>query len=110
MRFRAETTPLLVVNVEDIRGFYNSGADYYMQKGGNPIALFAELRHYIILAVEWKRREEQLALANERMESIIRNNSDAFAFSTLTERLFLSTTNLRRSMAGSRKRSSGRGY
>ncbi len=58
----------------------NSGADYYMQKGGNPIALFAELHHYIILAVERKRREEQLALANERMESIIRNTSDAFAF------------------------------
>ncbi len=57
----------------------NSGADYYMQKGGNPSSLFAELNYYLKLSVEKRRKERQIALTNERLESLIENTSDAFA-------------------------------
>ncbi|MDH2906051.1 MAG: response regulator, partial [Methanomassiliicoccales archaeon] len=57
----------------------NSGADYYMQKGGNPSSLFAELNYYLKLSVEKRRKERQIALTNERLESLIENMSDAFA-------------------------------
>ena len=57
----------------------NCGADYYMQKGGDPSSLFAELNHYIKLSVEKRRKEEQIKQASERLESIIENTSDAFA-------------------------------
>jgi PAS domain S-box-containing protein len=39
----------------------NSGADYYIQKGGNPRAQFAELSHKIRLAVNFRRVERKIA-------------------------------------------------
>ncbi|MDO9538525.1 MAG: PAS domain S-box protein, partial [Methanocalculus sp.] len=39
----------------------NSGADYYIQKGGNPRAQFAELSHKIRLAVHSRRAERKIA-------------------------------------------------
>ena len=35
----------------------NNGADFYLQKGGDPTAQFAELAHKIRQAVAWKRAE-----------------------------------------------------
>ncbi|HUL40192.1 MAG TPA: PAS domain S-box protein, partial [Methanomassiliicoccales archaeon] len=41
----------------------NQGADFYLQKGGDAKAQFAELAHNIRLAVEKKKRAEALGLA-----------------------------------------------
>ncbi len=38
----------------------NSGADFYLQKGGNPLAQFTELEYKIRQAVRRKKAEESL--------------------------------------------------
>ncbi|KAF1073700.1 response regulator [Methanogenium sp. MK-MG] len=48
----------------------NSGASYYLQKGGDPKAQFAELSHKINLAVEKRNTEEQLLLDEQRLEAL----------------------------------------
>lgn len=49
----------------------NNGASYYLQKGGDPIAQFAELSHKITLAVEKRNIEEQLRLDERRLEALV---------------------------------------
>jgi len=49
----------------------NSGASYYIQKGGNPKAQFTELIHKISLAIEKRRTEEQLRLDEQRLEALV---------------------------------------
>lgn len=46
----------------------NSGADFYLQKGGDPRSQFAELVHKIRLAVERSRRERALAITRYAVE------------------------------------------
>lgn len=46
----------------------NSGADFYLQKGGDPISQFAELIHKIRLAVERFRREGALEVTRYSVE------------------------------------------
>ena len=53
----------------------NSGADYYLQKGGEPIAQYVELEHKIILAIQRRQTtvslqesQKQLAEINARLE------------------------------------------
>jgi hypothetical protein len=41
----------------------NNGADFYLQKGGETRAQFAELSHWIKLAVRRKRAMESLTIA-----------------------------------------------
>ncbi len=55
----------------------NNGADYYVQKGGEPNALFAELTHYIRLAVGRREKENELRDVSSRLESFMENTSDA---------------------------------
>jgi len=45
----------------------NSGADFYLQKGGEPKSQFAELSHKIRQAVNRKRAEEALLRKNEEL-------------------------------------------
>ncbi|OPX65361.1 MULTISPECIES: response regulator [unclassified Methanoregula] len=49
----------------------NNGADYYLQKGGDPVAQFAELSHQVRLAVRRKRTEQALADSERRLQEII---------------------------------------
>lgn len=49
----------------------NSGASYYIQKGGDPGAQFAELSHKIILAIEKRNTDEQLRLDEQRLEALV---------------------------------------
>ena len=49
----------------------NSGASYYLQKGGDPVSQFAELSHKIMLAVEKREVEEQLRLDEQRLEALV---------------------------------------
>lgn len=54
----------------------NCGADYYIQKGGDPKSQFAELTHKILLAVEKKRSEKALSEANEYKNRLIESHID----------------------------------
>ncbi|MBN1431980.1 MAG: response regulator [Methanomicrobiaceae archaeon] len=54
----------------------NCGADYYIQKGGDPKAQFAELTHKILLAVDKKRSEKALSEANEYKNRLIEAHID----------------------------------
>ena len=51
----------------------NNGADYYLQKGGDPTSQFAELAHKIKLAVSLKKAERKLS----DLASIVENSDDA---------------------------------
>ncbi|OPX66501.1 MAG: osmolarity response regulator [Methanoregulaceae archaeon PtaB.Bin056] len=46
----------------------NSGADFYLQKGGDPKSQFAELSHKIRLAVERKRNERSLQITRHSVD------------------------------------------
>ncbi len=55
----------------------NNGADFYMQKGGNPKSLFREMAHYISICSEKKRNEEELLSTKERLESFVHNTAES---------------------------------
>jgi PAS domain S-box-containing protein len=54
----------------------NSGADYYIQKGGDARSQFAELTHKILLSIEKKRSEKALSEANEYKNRLIESHID----------------------------------
>ncbi|MDD1727910.1 MAG: PAS domain S-box protein [Methanospirillum sp.] len=54
----------------------NSGADYYLQKGGNPSAQFSELYNMVSKAVEKKRAENEIRRINHHLNSIINHLPD----------------------------------
>ena len=49
----------------------NNGADFYLQKGGEPRSQFAELEHKIRVAVEKRKFEEKLSDSERRFSDII---------------------------------------
>lgn len=49
----------------------NGGADYYVQKGGNPNALFAALSHNIHLIVKHKKAEAELRREREFSSALL---------------------------------------
>ncbi len=55
----------------------NNGADFYLQKGGEPKSQFVELVHKIRTAVDKKRTEDQLDESKQRMADIINFLPDA---------------------------------
>lgn len=55
----------------------NSGADFYLQKGGDPVAQFAELEYKIKLSVERRRTLDELSESRQRMIDIIDHLPDA---------------------------------
>jgi len=54
----------------------NSGADFYLQKGGDPSAQFAELVHKVRQATSQKRAEEALRESEETTRVHIENSFD----------------------------------
>jgi PAS domain S-box-containing protein len=54
----------------------NNGADFYLQKGGEPKSQFVELAHKIRTAVGRRRTEEALAESEERFRGITERISD----------------------------------
>ena len=54
----------------------NSGADFYLQKGGNPQAQFTELEYKIRQAVRRKKAEESLRQREERLRSVLNTAPD----------------------------------
>jgi PAS domain S-box-containing protein len=49
----------------------NNGADFYLQKGGDPKAQFAELEHKIRLSVEQRRIKTDLVESRQRLADIL---------------------------------------
>jgi len=57
----------------------NSGADFYLQKGGDPKSQFAELSNKILYAVARRRSEMKLAHTFDLMRYIIEHNNASVA-------------------------------
>ncbi len=55
----------------------NEGADFYLQKGGDPVPQFAELAHKIRLAVQQKKAEASIRDHERREQEIINFLPDA---------------------------------
>jgi len=55
----------------------NNGADYYLQKGGNPKAQFAELRNMLIQAAGRRRIEDELKQSEERYRNVVEDQTEA---------------------------------
>ncbi|MFA4859662.1 PAS domain S-box protein [Methanoregula sp.] len=61
----------------------NNGADFYLQKGGDPKAQFAELRHKLLIALDRRRAVDALRNSEQRLADIINFLPDAtFAINT----------------------------
>ena len=54
----------------------NNGADFYLQKGGDPKAQFAELSHKIRQAVRRRVAEQELRKSEERYRSIVNDQTE----------------------------------
>jgi PAS domain S-box-containing protein len=54
----------------------NEGADFYVQKGGDPGAQFAELAHQTWVAIERRATERALEERERRFRALIQNSSD----------------------------------
>jgi PAS domain S-box-containing protein len=55
----------------------NNGANFYLQKGGEPRSQFAELEHKVRLAIEGRRNADELLESQQRMADIINFLPDA---------------------------------
>jgi hypothetical protein len=55
----------------------NSGADFYLQKGGEPGAQFAELSHKIKSAVSRQRADDTLRKSDEKYRHLIEHSNEA---------------------------------
>ena len=55
----------------------NSGADFYLQKGGDISSQFAELTHFIKSAVENRKAEEELIEMERKLASFFAHTPDA---------------------------------
>jgi PAS domain S-box-containing protein len=54
----------------------NSGADFYLQKGGDPVAQFAELRHKVLSAIANHQAEEKIRQKTEELDKFFENALD----------------------------------
>jgi PAS domain S-box-containing protein len=76
LRHRGNTTPFIIFTgkgrEEVVIEALNSGADFYIQKGGEPVSQYAELAHKIRQAVQ-RRRAEKSVRDHERREADILN-------------------------------------
>jgi PAS domain S-box-containing protein len=54
----------------------NEGVDFYVQKGGDPMAQFAELAHQTQVAIERRTTERALEENERRFRALIQNSSD----------------------------------
>lgn len=48
----------------------NNGADFYLQKGGDPTAQFAELTHKLRQAIRWRHAEEEKSITEKKFSEV----------------------------------------
>jgi PAS domain S-box-containing protein len=81
LRTRGDETPFIIFTgkgrEEVVIEALNAGADFYLQKGGNPKAQFAELSNKIHYAVSRKRAEYSLAMSEEKYRHLIEHSNEA---------------------------------
>jgi PAS domain S-box-containing protein len=56
-----------------------NGADFYLQKGNDSDAMYAELEHKVLAAVERRQAREALAAGEERYRALIETTGTGFA-------------------------------
>jgi len=61
----------------------NNGADFYLQKGGDPTSQFAELANMIMQAHSRKKGEQTLRISEERYRSLFENSIDAVVLTAI---------------------------
>ncbi len=75
LRMRGDNTSFIIFTgkgrEEVVIEALNSGADFYLQKGGDPRSQFAELRNMIQKAVQRRRAEEALVESERRYRTLI---------------------------------------
>ena len=73
MRSSGNDTPFIIFTrkgrEEVVIDAFNAGADYYLQKGGQPKAQFAELLNTIRKAIESQRAKDEIRRKNEEIEA-----------------------------------------
>ena len=65
---------------EEVIQAINKGADYYLQKGGEPVLMFVDLSHKIRQAVTGRRADEALRESELRYRSLFENMLEGFAY------------------------------
>src|SRR4030042_1175243 len=77
LREKGNTVPFIVVTgkgrEEVAIEALNLGADQYIDKHGNPEAVYCELAHSIRVAVERKKAEEALSAERDKLETVTRS-------------------------------------
>jgi DNA-binding response OmpR family regulator len=75
LRGNGDNTPFLVCTGksrhEVVIEALNAGADFYLQKGEDPLVLFTEMKQMIVQAVTRRRSEKALAKSRNLLEEII---------------------------------------
>src|SRR5665647_3586618 len=81
LKAEGNTTPFIIFTgkgrEEVVVEALNAGADFYLQKGGNPKAQFAELSNKIRYAVSRRRAEESLRTSKENYRHLIEHSDEA---------------------------------
>jgi len=67
----------------------NNGVDFYLQKGGDPIAQFSELGHKVRQAFRRKRAEEDLRTAYEKNKGLMDHASDAILIADIASGMLI---------------------
>ena len=80
LRSQGNRTPFIIFTgrgrEEIVIEAFNSGADSYIQKGGEPRAQFAELIHKVTMAVRRRKGERALENANSILRATLESTAD----------------------------------
>jgi PAS domain S-box-containing protein len=78
----------------------NHGVDFYLQKGGQPAAQFAELRHKLLVAIERRRTVDALRIENEKNRGLMDHASDAIFISDIATGMLIDANKKARETIG----------
>lgn len=81
VRARGLVTPFIIFSgrgrEEVIIEALNNGADFYLQKGGNPSAQFADLQNMIVQAIRRRQAEDEAKRAGDLYRSVFEHTGSA---------------------------------